>query len=319
MNLKSNIQNESPIARPLKTSSLSVEREQELIDELRSSFREFSDSKEETQGERRWLNNNKRLNELVNTEDPRHFLQWDVIKRTMEVGDADFIELELDFLKMGANWDRWKNAINEVSVGEPTLSAIYPASSGNLIHHAYHVAQFERNTKVDINNIGYIFEFGGGYGGMYRLIHNLGFKGKYVIFDFPAFSALQRYFIKSMGLQVHTVESFKAAESGVICVSDLQQLETLLAECKSVDNALFLATWSLSECPMEFRGKILSMLTHFKAYLLAYQGQFEGNDNMGFFDNWKKSKPQFEWHNQKISHIPNEFYKDNFYLFGAIK
>jgi hypothetical protein len=44
MNLKSNIQSELHMARPPKMGSLSVEREQELINELRSSFREFSDS-----------------------------------------------------------------------------------------------------------------------------------------------------------------------------------------------------------------------------------------------------------------------------------
>ncbi|MBI3633888.1 MAG: hypothetical protein HY226_06415 [Candidatus Vogelbacteria bacterium] len=284
----------------------------ELINELQNDFREFSNVSDTFQGEKRWLDNIKRLSELVSTEDPRHFLQWDVIKRTMEVGNADFVGTELSFLRNGTDWNRWQQAIREVSVGDPTLSAIYPASSGNLIHHAYHIAQFEGRTGIDIRSFDYIFEFGGGYGGMYRLIHNLGFEGKYVIFDFPAFAALQRYFIKSIGLKSHTVESFKLDTSGVICVSDFQELKNILSEF--LPNALFIATWSLSECPIDFRLKILSLLDQFRAYLVAYQGRFEGQDNIQFFDSWKKSRQQYDWHNYKIDHIPNDYYFNNYYL-----
>ena len=318
MNFKTSFVCESQTTNNIITSATFLEREQELIDELRVTFGSLPDFAENMQGEKRWLDNIRRLRELVTKEDLRRFLQWDVIKRTMEVGDADFIEGELNFLRDRSNWSRWQQAINEVPIGKPTLSRLYPASSGNLIHHAYHVAQFEDRTGVNIRDVRYVFEFGGGYGGMYRLIHNLDFEGKYVIFDFPEFSALQRYFIQSIGLEIHTVESFKTAKNGVICISDLPALEMLLAECVPEDNGLFLATWSLSECPLSFRSEILSLLTQFKNFLIAYQGQFEGNDNVDFFDNWRNGKQQFDWHHYKIGHIPNQFYGDNFYLFGKI-
>lgn len=316
MNFKPHTENELQADGNKMFVPLSIEKEQKLIDELRNTFHKFSNIGDNTQGEKRWQDNVKRLNELVSSEDPRNFLQWDVIKRTMEVGDADFIGIELDFLKKGSCWSRWQRAIREVPIGNPTFSTIYPASSGNLIHHAYHVAQFEDKTGINIKNVGYIFEFGGGYGGMYRLIHNLDFEGKYVIFDFPAFSALQRYFIQSMGLKVHTIESFKSAQNGVICISDLQQLEMLISECTPSENALFIATWSLSECPLDFRKRVLSMLTQFRVFLIAYQGRFEGNDNIEFFDNWKKNNQQYDWHNYKIDHISNDFYGNNYYLIG---
>lgn len=295
---------------------LPIEMEQKLIDELRDTFRMLPDVGDSAKGETRWLDYIRRLHELVIWEDPRRFLQWDVIKKTMDIGDADFVNIELDFLRSGSNWGRWQRAIREVPIGEPTRSTVYPASSGNLIHHAYHVAQFEAKTELDITSFDCIFEFGGGYGGMYRLIHNLGFNGKYVIFDFPAFSAIQQYFIRCIGLEVHTLKSFKSAQSGVICISDLQQLKILLSDHMPVDNGAFIATWSISECPMEFRELILSLLTRFKAFLIAYQGRFEGNDNLAFFDNWKRSKQQYDWYNFKIDHIPNELFSNNYYLIG---
>ncbi len=293
-----------------------TQKEQAYIDELRDDFRNLPALQDNAHSEQRWLDNMKLLSELVASEDPRNFLQWNIIKRTMEVGDADFLATELNFLRQNTNWSRWEKAIREVAVGAPTFSTIYPASSGNLIHHAYHVAQFEDKCGEQINNYECIFEFGGGYGGMYRLVHNLGFEGKYIIFDLPAFSALQRYYIKNIGLEVHTGESFAAAKSGVLLISDLDQLKNLLSDHMPVDNGMFIASWSLSETPMAFRALVLSLLTRFKAFLIAYQGQFEGHNNIQFFSQWKKSKPQYQWCNYQIEHIPNEFYRNNYYLMG---
>ncbi len=296
--------------------SIKSYNEQQLIEELRDAFKGFSNAKVESQGEKRWLDNNQRLCDLVMSEDPRNFLQWDVIKRTMEVGDADFIPGELDFLRSGVHWDRWKRAINEVPIGNPTMSKVFPQSSGNLIHHAYHVAQFEKMTSRSVTEMDCVFEFGGGYGGMCRLIHNLGFKGRYIMFDFPAFSALQAYFVKSIGLDVHSLEVFKNSPSGLVCLSDIDQLLESLSGIVPAGNNLLLATWSLSECPIDFRSKIVSSLASFSNFLIAYQGRFEGTDNISFFKDLKANRLDVNWHDIKIEHIPNEFYKDNFYLMG---
>lgn len=292
-------------------------QEKSLIEELRSSFLKLSSPVENSsQSEKQWMDNINRLKTLVISDDPRIFLQWDVITRTMVVGNADFIDIELNFLRNLPDWNRWEKAINEVPVGQPTLFPKYPSSSGNLIHHAYHVAQFEKKTGTNIETIDTIFEFGGGYGSMYRLMHNLGFQGKYIIFDFPAFSALQQFFIKSIGLEVHTIDSYKSAKSGVICISDLDQLELVLTSQISSDNSMFLASWSISETPIEFRESILSLITQFKAFLIAYQGQFDNNNNIEFFEKWKNDQDAIEWHNFKIEHIPNNYYHDNYYLIG---
>ncbi len=230
----------------------------------------------------------------------------------MVTGDADFIGKELAFVMGAPNRSRWERAIQEVPSGGPSASPLYPESSGNLIHYAYHLRQFEEKTRTEIMSFDLVFEFGGGYGGMCRLIHNLGFKGKYLIFDFPRFSALQRYYLRSTGLDVTAASA--TARTGIVCLSDLAELEPMLSGAGR--NALFIATWSLSETPMAFRARIVSIIAEFKAVLIAYQGRFEGNDNIEFFQRWMGDAPSYHWHNQQIEHIPNDFYRNNYYLIG---
>lgn len=124
---------------------------------------------------------------------------------------ARYIFTELNFVKRSPEWITCRHrAIRESSVGHPIPYPFYPASSGNLIRHAYHVASFEEKTQCKTKDIDFVFEFGGdgGYGSMCRLFYNAGFHGKYVIFDLPPFSALQVYFLKTLGLPVQSEFEF---------------------------------------------------------------------------------------------------------------
>jgi hypothetical protein len=196
-------------------------------------------------------------------------------------------------------------------IGHPLPYPFYPSSSGNLLHHAYHIAKFEENIRINVNEIKLVFEFGGGYGSMCRLFHNLGFRGKYVIFDLPHFSALQMFYLKSIGLMVHPSHTLTVS-AGVSCISDLGQLRDLLSHCIDKDNSMFVATWSISETPIYLRQSILQLVADFSAFLIGYQHQFGEVDNLDFFENWRDSfATQFNWYSWQIQHIPA-----NSYLFG---
>jgi hypothetical protein len=189
----------------------------------------------------------------------------------------------MKYLKQHHEWNtRWRSAINEISVGNPIPYIFYPASSGNLIHHAYHVAQFEEKTKYKIQDMEFVFEFGGGYGSMCRLFHNLGFRGKYVIFDLPSFSALQTYYLKTGGFPVQTV-----AEAA---------------------NKMFVATWSISESPAKIREAVLSLVPGFQSFLIAYQDRFGEVDNVKYFEDWRKTVKNVAWNNWRINHISGSSY-----------
>ena len=78
-------------------------------------------------------------------------------------------------------------------------------------------------------------------------------------------------------------------------------------------NTLFIATWSLSESPIEIRKLFESILQQFKFILIAYQSNYNGIDNNEYFNTIVKNMDNYEWINYKIEHIPNRYY-----LFGKL-
>jgi len=289
--------------------------EKDFLSELQIAFRDLPvfDITNVPPSEAMWLINMNRLRELVLNQDPREFLRWDVISHTMFVSFAPYLSTELKFLKYRPDWNtRWRQAIKESSVGHPIPDIYYP-SSGNLIHHAYHVAQFEEKTKVQIHDMDYVFEFGGGYGSMCRLFYNLGFHGKYIIFDLPSFSALQRYFLGTLGFPVKPVSEFVTSETGVVCLSEMQQLQALFSDHINTKNGMFIGTWSISESPISIRNSVLPLVSKFQSFLIAYQDKFGEVNNMDFFDRWKESIRKVSWQSWRIEDIPG-----NNYLVGTV-
>lgn len=291
--------------------------EEESIAELQKTFRAMAvyETDGYTSSEAIWRSNMNRLKELVLNHDVRKFLSWDVVTKTMFIDASSYISKELSYLKHRPDWNiRWRRVIEESSVGQPKPYAFFPLSSGNLIHHAYHLANFEEKTKCQVQNLEYIFEFGGGYGSMCRLFYNLGFNGKYVIFDLPAFSALQKYYLKTLGLPIQMEDIFSETIHGITCVSSLEYLKEIicnLEEQAGIDTSLFLATWSLSESPISIRDSILPITSRFTSFLLAYQDNFGEVNNIDFFNEWKTSHNKIAWHHWPIEHL-----RGNHYLIG---
>ncbi len=241
-----------------------------------------------------WESNRLRLRNHVLSRDPRAFLTWDVIRETMFPPPyAWFARAELKFLQR-EDWARWREALGETTVGLPFPCLWYPSSSSNAIHHAYHLCRFEVDTGARLRDFGTVLEFGGGYGSLCRIVHNLGFVGRYVIFDLPEQSALQRYYLASAGIQ------------DVLTISDIGLLEGSFAKPK-----LFIATWSLSESPLRVREQVAEAVRSFDAFLIAYQSEFAGVDNRAFFDEWQRGFPHVDWRAGKMEHVPASTY-----LFG---
>lgn len=305
--------------------SLSLNRDRELRDVLRSAIRAIILESPNTDlvsntTDVAWRKNADRLCQLVLSHDPQNFLQWDVLLRTMVIGNAEYVQNELKYLQGLPDWNnRWKNAITESPIGNPTFYDDFLASSGTLIHNAYHLAQFENKFGMDISKAPCIFEFGGGYGCMCRLVHSLKFKGKYIIYDLPPLSALQQYFLNMNGISLINFQAGLEKGfnfNGVICISELEQLEAILAAHINNRDSVFIANWSISESPINLRQTILESVKSFDAFLVAYQGHFGDTDNLRFFKEWIGTMKNIEWHNWKIAHLPNQFYKDNYYLMG---
>ena len=228
-------------------------------------------------------------------EDPRGFLRWPMIAKAMFVSNQPYLWIELLSLRSRRDWrPRWQPALRESPVGHPVPFWALPWSSGNLIHHAYHLAQFEARTGRPAERFPAVFEFGGGYGSMCRLFHQLGFSGRYVIYDLPQFSALQAFYLGSLGLPLVDADRLAGADRGVACVSDPATLVQALAWADA-SCTLSVATWSLSETPAHVRDTIMPLVAECAGVLIAYWRTFGEMNNHEYFSRWAAGHAEFTW------------------------
>lgn len=296
-------------AAPSFTEPATAE-EQSLIDQLRSDFAEIGPQKNEADkpSEQVWVNNMNRLSKLIMEDDPRGFLHWDVIQKAMFITNAMYVLMELSFLKKQSGWkNRWAPAINEDRSGSPIPYWYHRSSSGNLIHHAYHIAQFELQTGADVSNLAYVVECGGGYGSMCRLFRNLGFKGTYIIFDLPHFSALQKYYLQSLGVRLYQGENGDREMTVRLC-SSIDEFKEIVGGAAVPDSSMLLATWSLSEMPLSLRAELTPLFENFDFLFFAYQSVFEEVDNVKYFGELDRKAPGFKWKTWEVEPLPTHYY-----------
>jgi len=127
-------------------------------------------------------------------------------------------------------------------------------------------------TPYDFEKYNTIVEIGGGYGDMCSVIHNSGFKGKYTIYDFPEINKIQEYYLTQQGINANLI-------------SDPSLLEPA---------DLVIATWSLSEIPIEEREPIMSRIIDSKDWLVMYQDRIFGTvSNTTYFKDLFGHHPKF--------------------------
>lgn len=278
--------------------------EQSMAKKLQHDFSKLSSVKASETIKNTWSEYCNNLQKYVQKRDPRNFLNWDIIRYSMFYGGK--IE-ELEYVRSLPSWKKWKEALKESPVGKPQPYKEMPESSGNFIHYAYSLALLEEAFHINIGKTKRIFEFGGGYGGMARLFFNLGFNGEYYIFDLPEFTALQKYYLQSTGLQ--TLKNARATKG----ISLIDKIE-ILQKNPIINADILIGTWSLSETPVSFRSKILSLVKNPNYYLIAYQKDFKGINNIEYFEDFEKNMTNYEWKHFPVKHLPG-----NYYLLGKKK
>lgn len=267
-----------------------------LIDELKERVRKLPIPNNANFIHNQWLRNILEFKKCILSKDPKNFFQWSIVRKTMFIGNALFTLREWFYLRQN-NWNKWKKAITEKNYVYTEPFILYPKSSGNLIHYAYHLAKFEDISGKKIKDFDFIFEYGGGYGGICQLVYNLGFKGKYIIFDLPILSALQTFYLKMNGI-----------EKSVLCLDDINKIKKMVPK---KGRKLFIATWSLSESPLEIRKKVYPIIQQMDAHLIGYQDYFGEIDNHKYFKDYQEKLDKFKWWNEEIAQL-----RRNFYLFG---
>ena len=74
-----------------------------------------------------------------------------------------------------------------------------------------------------------------------------------------------------------------------------------------------MATWSISECSIPLREKILRLLNEFNLFLIGYKNNFGNIDNIQYFKEFQNNRSDISWFNRKISHMA---LAQHYYLFG---
>ena len=269
--------------------------ERALIDALREACRALPEQETagRTPNEADWATAMNRLRRLALHADPRAFRRWDVIVERMAVRHSPITPIELAALQARADWEsRWRRAIRECEAGRPYPYAGWPESSEPLIQTAYTLARLESLAGRPVHAWDDVIEFGGGFGNLCRLAHQLGFRGRYLVFDLAPFTHLQRYFLGSAGI-------LREHGDRIVLTSDLAELERYVGALPPDAWSMFVACWSLSETPLALRDRVRPLVERIGRYAVVYQERYGEVDNVDYFTNhWVVGTR----HTQRIAH-----------------
>jgi hypothetical protein len=236
-----------------------------------------------------WSSYCAKLRHAVLNEDPSSFLRWRFVQQAMCLTNYPFLRQDLAQLKALPEWEsRWRSALHGPRVGNPIPFLLDPGMNGNTIHHAAHIARWEAWAGRRVSDLDVVLEFGGGYGSMARLFRAVGFRGRYVLYDLPQFTALQRFYLDCCGLsgEFEFVSDFDTLREAV----DLKGAERL-----------FVANISLSEAPLDVREPFEELVRDWEHVLITYQSRFHLLDNTTYFARWKR--PDRLWKHERIPGI----------------
>ena len=131
-----------------------------------------------------------------------------------------------------------------------------------------------------------------------RIFSKINKRTTYKCFDTNIINLLQYYYLKQNNLDVGFTKKNK-----IRLISDVKKINTRYS------NSLFIANWSLSETPINFRKKFIKLIKNSKLILISFQESFENINNLKYFKNLKKNLDK----KFKIKIIKNEFYKGSFF------
>ena len=173
-------------------------------------------------------------------------------------------------MEMAKNDARYKNALEDPMIGYGSREdfSIFSLFSDfnttmNRIQHMAHLINCGY-TPERLASLDKIIELGAGIGEMTDIVYKLGFKGEYVIYDFPEISNIQRYYHKLLGYKNVSYTSN---------TDDLTPAD------------LCIATWSFTEMPLDLREQLMYNIKDTKEWLIAYSEKIFGIDNEEYIKN----------------------------------
>lgn len=125
-------------------------------------------------------------------------------------------------------------------------------------HHFFKYIELTGKSPLDY---GRIVELGGGLGDMSLFFRNMGYGGKYVIYDLP---------------EVNKIQNVSLCNYEITITNEIPEYQ---------EDTLFISTWGFSECPMDLRKEVIEKLKP-ENWLIIYQREFQNINNQKYFSNW---------------------------------
>jgi hypothetical protein len=219
-----------------------------------------------------WNNYNDNLAKRLLPKTPMNFLSDVEISGTMFVNaGGDWMTDQLNLLEQCFDKDHLKNILKENKVGKPDIKNKKYSTSHNSIHHLYHIARYQAETKKSLLAKSSVIEWGGGYGNLAKLWLRLNpFNTTYTIIDTPLFIVLQYSYLGAIfGKEKINLISHKNKK---IIENKINLLPVGLIDSKQLECDTFVSTWALSESSV-FSKNYVSKKKYFgaKNILMAYQ------------------------------------------------
>jgi hypothetical protein len=220
---------------------------------------------------------NNYIKKLIIDKKFSNFLRENIIQKIFFVHNRIYILFMLFKIIFNKN-KLYKKLLLEDNIGNPIRYFLYPKSSGNRIREVFHLLNFNAFSKIPLNKIKTVLEFGGGYGNMARLFYKINKNINYQIFDTFHVNLLQYYYLRMLKIP----STFNKTKNKNI------SLNYDISKCSSfnqADKKLFIANWSLSESPIKLRKIIIKKIISFDYMLISYQEKFENINNHLYFSN----------------------------------
>ena len=189
-----------------------------------------------------------------------------VIPEMVELAESDMTKASPDWFKAMRHVSRGFTPGNS-DIEQHFVYDLDPKFQTNAwnLRSNHHYQTYQRLSGNKINRFNRIVELGGGCGDFCRFVRDMGYDGEYVIWDLPMVSLIQQISLSDVSVSfTHHVP-------------------------KPAPRTLFVATWSLSETPLEFREDMVKKLSP-NNYLICYQHEFEDLSNTEYFDTWTGSR-----------------------------
>lgn len=185
---------------------------------------------------------------------PLNFLSDPLIAYTMVLGGngwgSNLVAERVLAAKKIFDTKELSNLLVEDSIGLPILSNNEFLTSANRAHHVAHLAFYSKMTGDRVWASEIIFEWGGGYGSMARLIRKMNNKVTYIISDLPELLALQYVYLGALE-GVENLNLVCSANNRIVPGKiNLIPSELLLSGDYNINCDIFMSTWALTECPL---------------------------------------------------------------------